>query len=192
MTPFNLRFKRPLLFKEGLIFLTVFSSVCIAFYLLSYAPAMREITVLKGEIERFSREIANHQASVAASENEAKKTLEVIKTYDEIKDKGIFLSEQIPPAKEVSNIIREISSLRAGITLLSLHASHLEDKGNYLRLPLSVQIRSDFPSLGAYLEKIENSGRLISVENLSIAKNGQEKPLVKMELAAYLMKEGGI
>lgn len=192
MTPLNLKFKKPPLLKEGLLLLALLASIGLSFYALFYAPAAREIKKMKGEIERFSRDIANYQALTAASEKEAKNTLEVVKAYDEIKKKIIFLNEQIPPAREVSNILREISSPRSGITLLSVHALHLEDKGNYLRLPLSVQIRSNFPSLGAYLERIENSGRLISVENLSIAKDAQGQPLIKMEIVAYLMKEGDI
>lgn len=192
MTPLNLKFKKPLLLKEGLLLLALLASIGLSFYALFYAPAAREIKKMKGEIERSIRDIANYQALTAASEKEAKNTLEVVKAYDEIKKKIIFLNEHIPPAREVSNILREISSPRPGITLLSVHALHLEDKGNYLRLPLSVQIRSNFPSLGAYLESIENSGRLISVENLSIAKDAQGKPLIKMEIVAYLIKEGDI
>jgi len=192
MTFLHLNWKRFHLVKEGIGLFLIFSAITIAFDAGYYLPSKREINGLKGEVEKLEGRVAGYQAAQAASGKDYKRLQELLRTYEGMEVSLLLGKEQIPPAKEVSNVLKEISSPRPGLTLLSLQASPVEDKGECLRLPLVLQFRGTFPSFGAYIVSLENSGRLISVENIKLVKENSAGLLIRMDISTYLMKDGAV
>lgn len=194
MTLLNLNLKKFPLLKEVIVLTLFFASTIFVFNMLFYVPAKREMKGIEAEIGKFNTNIADYQAVASSAENESKRLQDVVKAYEEMEARLLFSKEQIPPEKEVSDILKELSSPHPGLTLVSVQTSPLEDKGEYAKLPLALQFRGDFPSLGAYLASLENSRRLIGVENINLVKDKEEKAglSIKMELNVFLMKEGAV
>lgn len=192
MTLFNLRPKGFPLFRDVIISFVVFILLGFLFYRQLYLPGAVNTKGLKGDIEKLNSDIAGFQATAAASENELKRLQDIIKAYADIQERFLFSKEQLLPEKAVSSIVKEVSSTPPGVTLISAQVSPLEDKGEYLRLPMVLRVRGDFISFGNYVVNLENSRRLISIENISMAKEANTGLSIRLEVSAYLMKEKAI
>lgn len=190
----DLKIKKFPFLKEGIVLTLSFAMITLVFNIWFYSPSKKEIKGLKGDIEKLDGNIADYKAVASSAENESKRLQDVVKAYEEMESRLLFSKEQIPSEKEVSNILMELSSPRPGLTLVSVQTSPLEDKGEYSRLPLVLQLRGGFQSLGTYLASLENSRRLIGVENINVVKDKEEKTglSIRMELSAYLTKEGAV
>lgn len=192
MTLQDLNIKKFPLLKEGIVLTLFFAMITLVFNIWFYSPSKKEIKGLKVDIEKLNSNIADYQAFASSAENESKRLKEVVKAYEDMESRLLFSKEQIPSEKEVSNILMELSSPRPGLTLVNIQTSPLEDKGGYSRLPLVLQLRGGFQSLGTYLASLENSRRLIGVENINLVKDDNAGLSIRMELSAYLMKEGAV
>lgn len=188
----DLKIKKFPLLKEGVVLTLFFAVITLVFNILFYSPLKKEIKGLKGDIENLNSNIAGYQAVASSAENESKRLQDVVKAYEDMESRLLFSKEQIPSEKEVSNILMELSSPRSGMTLVNIQTSPLEDKGEYSRLPLVLQLRGGFKSLGTYLVSLENSRRLIGVENINLVKEDKAGLSIRLELSAYLMKEGAV
>lgn len=188
----DLKLPKFTLLKEGVVLVLLFVSITFIFNFLFNAPVKRMIKELKADMESLDVNKSNYMAAAAALGKETERLKELTKSYEEMESSLLLSKDQILPAKEVPNILKEISSPRPGVTLVSVHAAALEDKGEYLRLPLVLSMRGDFRSLGAYIDSIEHSRRLIGVENINMFKDEKGGLSIRLELSAYLMKEGAV
>ncbi|MBM2837795.1 MAG: pilO [Deltaproteobacteria bacterium] len=188
----DLKIKKFPLLKEGIVLTLFFAVITLVFNIWFYSPSKKEIKGLKGDIEKLNRNMTDYQAVASSAENESKRLQDVVKAYEEMESRLLFSKEQIPSEKEVSNILMELSSARPGLTLVTIQASPLEDKGEYSRLPLVLQLRGGFQSLGTYLASLENSRRMIGVENINVLKEEKAGVSIRMELNVFLMKEGAV
>lgn len=188
----DLKIKKVPLLKEGIVLTLFFAVITLVFNIWFYSPSKKEIKGLKVDIEKLNSNIADYKAFASTAENESKRLKDVIKAYEDMESRLLFSKEQIPSEKEVSNILMELSSPRSGITLVNIQTSPLEDKGGYSRLPLVLQLRGGFQALGTYLLSLENSRRLIGVENINLVKEDKAGLSIRLELSAYLMKEGAV
>ena len=188
----DLKIKKFPLLKEGIVLTLFFAVITLVFNIWFYSPSKKEIKGLKGDIEKLNRNMTDYQAVASSAENESKRLKDVVKAYEEMESRLLFSKEQIPSEKEVSNILMELSSARPGLTLVTIQASPLEDKGEYSRLPLVLQLRGGFQSLGTYLASLENSRRMIGVENINVLKEEKAGVSIRMELNVFLMKEGAV
>ena len=188
----DLKIEKFPLVKEGIVLALLFAMITLVFNVWFYSPSKKEIKGLKEDIEKLNSNIADYKAFASSAENESKRLKDVVKAYEDMESRLLFSKEQIPSEKEVSNVLMELSSPRPGMTLVSIQTSPLEDKGGYSRLPLVLQLRGGFQSLGTYLVSLENSRRLIGVENINLVKDDKAGLSIRLELSAYLMKEGAV
>ncbi|MBI4746377.1 MAG: type 4a pilus biogenesis protein PilO [Deltaproteobacteria bacterium] len=188
----DMKIKKFPLLKEGIVLTLFFAVITLVFNILFYSPSKKEIKGLKVEIEKLNSNINDYQAVASSAGNESKRLMDVEKAYQEMESRLLFSKEQIPSEKEVSSILKELSSPNPGLTLVNIQTSPLEDKGEYSRLPLVLQLQGGFQSLGTYLVSLENSRRLIGIENINLVKEEQAGVSIRMELNLFLMKEGAV
>ena len=188
----DLKIKKFPLLKEGIVLTLFFAMLTFVFNIWFYSPSKKEIKGLKVDIEKLNSNIADYKAFASSAENESKRLQDVVKAYEDMESRLFFSKEQIPSEKEVSNILMELSSPRPGLTLVNIQTSPLEDKGEYSRLPLVLPLRGSFQSLGTFLVSLENSRRLIGVENINLVKEDKAGLSIRLELSVYLMKEGAV
>lgn len=188
----DLKFQKFPLLKEGIVLIVLFVSITFIYNSLFNAPVKRIVKELKTDMESLEVNRASYLAAAAALGKETERLQEVTRSYEEMESSLLYSKEGIPPAKDVSKILKELSSPRPGVTIISVHTSPIEDKGEYLRLPLVLSIRGDFQSMGAYIDSLEHSRRLIGVENINMVKEEKGDLLIKLELSAFLMKEGAV
>lgn len=184
MTPM---FGKGRLYKEWLFLFFLFLISGFTYYALVYTPVGRQIKGIRAENERLGGEAAGYRNLVSNAKKEAGRLEEVVTAYEGVKEKLLLIKERLPSTDEVSGILKEVVSHQPGITFISVQSSAIEAKGSYLRLPLSLQLRGDFPSFGGFLSRLEGSRRLVGVENISIVRDGKPGLLIKLELSVYLI-----
>lgn len=192
MSPLSLRFMRGPLFKERGCLLIFFLTTGFAFYFLGYAPLVKKSVAIEAEVDKLRKEAADYQLVVSSAEKDVKRLEEIMAAYKVMEEGLLFVKERLPSVREVSAILREVSGRHAGITFLSIQPLSVEDKGLYMRYPVTLQIRGDFPSFGQYLSSLDASKRLIGVENINMVREAQDGVLIKAELNVYLLKEGAL
>lgn len=188
LSKYNFSLNRFKLLNEFLVFLAVWAATGGVFYLWLYAPSASAIRNIRSDMER----LATVQASAGDYEREIKRLQYLNSEYEKMKTIYAFPEGQLRPEKEVSDILRELSLSHSGVTLLSVQTSPLEDKKDYLRLPMALHLRGDFPSIGAYLASLEGSKRILNVENVSMVKEEKNKLSVRLDISVYLIKEGPV
>ena len=177
------------LFKERFSLLVLFLAICFVYYGWFYKPVVGEVVAVKTEVDSLKGEAAKYRAAASDAARDAKRLEEMTAAYEGMKERLLFIKERLPSVKEVSGILREVSSPFPGVTFISVQPSAVEDKGTHMRLPISLQIRGDFPSLGRYISSIEDSRRLIGIENITIGKDAKTGLMIRLELSVYLMPE---
>ena len=114
----DLKIKKFPLLKEGIVLTLFFFMITLVFNIWFYSPSKKEIKGLKVDIERLNSNIADYKAFASSAENESKRLKDVVKAYEDMESRLLFSKEQIPSEKEVSNILKELSSPRPGLTLV--------------------------------------------------------------------------
>lgn len=188
----DLKLRKLHLLTEGVVLVVIFVSLTFIYNLLFNAPVKRMIKELNAEMGSLDVNRSNYLAAAEALSKETERLNEVTRSYEEMVSSLQLSKENILPAREGSNILRELYSPRPGMTIISVHTSPFEDKGEYLRLPLVLSVKGNFQSLGGYIDSLENSRRLIGIESISMAKEEKGGLTIRLELSAYLMKEGAV
>lgn len=176
--------------RELIALITVLSFIGLLYYAVIYHPASNKIRTLRTGLETLDSEVLRLQSFMKLSENEMTRFQDLSKTLSETETRLFLIREQMPASGEAPKILKELSSPGFGLELTSVQTSSLEDKGEYIVMPVTLQMRGRFASIGRYLEGLEKSQKLISIENISITKDSETGLSLKLELNAYLMKDG--
>jgi type IV pilus assembly protein PilO len=104
--------------------------------------------------------------------------LNMLKAENEIKKKELALLEsQLPAEKEVSGLLRQVSDMgiKAGLdTVLwrpggrTVHASK-----EIYEIPVSVEMRGNYHSLGYFFSKITELQRIVNLNNIVLKNSGK-------------------
>lgn len=188
--PLHFRFvKIPFVMESSFLagFLAVFT---LAYYFLGYIPVSGALRTVKDDLNRISTEIHGYELFLSTGLDTG--NIERLKSYKDIEASYLQTLKQIPSIRESSKVMQEISSSRTGLSIESIQSSPLEDKGEYLRMQVTLTIKGDFPSIGAYITSIEKSDRVMHIGNITMAREPQVPLTARLEMSLYFLKEGAI
>jgi Tfp pilus assembly protein PilO len=180
------------LHKERASLIIILLVTWFLFYIWLFSPLSKRVDAVKAEVQRLKEDEARYQMVASSTEREARKLEEIMETYRAMEEGLLFVKERLPSVRDISAILREVSGQHPGVTFISIQPLSIEDKGMYLRFPVAIQMRGDFPSLGRYISSIDLSNRLIGIENINMVREGQDGILMKADLSVYLLKEGAL
>jgi type IV pilus assembly protein PilO len=155
--------------KNAILILPVLLIVVISVsYLL--LPLYEERTNMSADVEKQRDSLQRSQQQVLQlntliSENEIKKR-ELVK-----------LEAQLPVEKEVSRLLREVSDLgiRAGLdtVLWRPGARTVHSSKDVYEIPVSVEMRGNYHSLGYFFSKVTEIQRIVNLNNISLKNSGK-------------------
>lgn len=180
------------LHKERACLLIIFLLTWFVFYVWLYSPLSKRVGAIETEVRGLSGDAAKYQMVASSTEKDARKLEEIMETYRAMEEGLLFVKERLPSVRDISAILKEVSGQHPGVTFISIQPLSIEDKGMYLRFPVAIQMRGDFPSFGRYISSLDVSKRLIGIENISMVREGQDGILMKADLSVYLLKEGAL
>lgn len=175
------------LFRERFIFLALLAMIWLTFSILFYNPIRKAVSASDARVDTLQQEVATNKALIDDVVSYANQLDKIKQDYEELK-KGYYLSREIIPLKsELTDIIREITSSGLNVKVVSITPSEKIEKDAYILQPYNLKIQSDFPSLGAYISKMESSRRFIEIESLSMESRDPGGLFANLKINIYLL-----
>jgi type IV pilus assembly protein PilO len=152
--------------------LLVLPAVLIVFFSVSYflIPLYEERSKVAADVERQRTDLAKakndvQRLSVLIAENESKKKVLA------------RLEAQLPAEKEVSELLRQVSDLgiKAGLdtVLWRPGARTVHSSKEVYEIPVNVEMRGNYHSLGYFFSKITELSRIVNINNIGLKSDGK-------------------
>lgn len=160
-----------------------------------YLPAVREISLLKGEVSGIQGQIEQIEANVGQGHS-------IAEGIEALKNKYRALDAKFPAKKEEALGLLSEFARKCNITIVAIKSQpkvefldakdqKVEIEGKICQiLPVSIEVRSNYHDLGKYLEMLgESLPAYVTVEELNIHQESGGIPnlRVTMELNLYLL-----
>lgn len=158
------------------------------FYQMLYLPKAAEYSRLRNEIITINNEnkaVSTQLSEAAAKVNELKK-----KTSDPaISEKKEFRGD----ASKLSSLLEEFTRMAriSKVDFVAIKPVLVEDKGRYLELRLSIDLKARFQQLGEYIKTLEELPRGVVINDIKIESNPSMSPqaAARVEAVTYIVKE---
>lgn len=152
------------------------------------------------DLSAASRKVNELNYKINLVNNRVKRLDKMIEQLKELRTEVESYSKGLPDEKEIPEFLEELSSIAKvsdvkilSITPLELKVVGQEQKGNgyYREMPIHITAKSGYHQLGAFISKLEQGKRFITIENLRI-QNDKESPrrhTIKIVLKTYVSVE---
>ncbi|MBM9536600.1 type 4a pilus biogenesis protein PilO [Desulfobulbus alkaliphilus] len=123
-------------------------------------------------VQRAARELPRHQQEFAAVQQQ----------FEE-------LSVLLPTSQEIPDLLRNISDLgrRAGLDFLSFVPGAEIPRDFFAEIPVDIRIRGPYHNLGAFLDAVSKLDRIVTVNNISMDKAGEEGTEILLNSSCRLL-----
>lgn len=136
------------------------------FFYVGIMPRMGQIDTLKKEISKQENEITKKQSMAAR--------LDTLKEENKkLKASLKKLEENLPEEREISSLLKQVSSLgtKAGLQVLSwkpaTRRSH--KSGIVYEVPVSVSLTGSYHRLGKFFSSLTNLQRIVNITNIKLS-----------------------
>ena len=152
--------------KTWLFFVLPAVGIVILFVFLS-KPKLKKIEELTGQI-------VQEKVNLVQLEKIARTKDVLMQEVSKMREEIDYYEKRIPSEKGTSWLLMELSRIarETGIRYVSIVPAEEKKEESYVRIPIQVQIKCGYHSLGRFLSRIENSQRFMTVDNLTISPDG--------------------
>lgn len=134
------------------------------FYFLFFQPNSQKVTGLEKQKAQLVRDIQN------LKEKERNKPI-LLKQVAEIEDEFEEATLLLPKSKEIPKLLTDISALgrNAGLDFLTFIPRAEVPKDFYDEIPVDINIRGPYHSVGFFFDQVSKLDRIVSVSNVRMA-----------------------
>jgi len=169
--------------KTWLLFILPTIGIIVLFVFMS-RPKFKEIKDLNAKIEKAKTEMSALQQTARTKED-------LIKEISAMREAIEYYEKRIPSEKGIPWLLKELSRVarETGIRYVSITPMSEERSELFVKIPMSVQIKCGYHSLGRYLSKIESSQRFMTVDDISISPDGSNplKHNVTLKISTFML-----
>ncbi len=150
--------------KGAILVLLILAPVALFFFLF-YQPNSDKITTLKATRATLQQEIADLKQK---ERNKPKLLAEVAKVEEEF----LEAAKLLPKDKEIPKLLKDISALgrNAGLDFLTFVPRPVTPKDFYDEIPVDINIRGPYHSMGFFFDQVSKLDRIVSVTNTNMTK----------------------
>ena len=165
------------------------TAVAAAIFLLVYLylPAHRQMLALAQEHEHLDQEVMKLEQEL----DETRKTAERIKALKRTPSTQ-SVSQPISSRESLAQILEELNQLAkaTAVDFFSVRPEKIEDTGTLQAQPVLIDLKSTFKGMGMYLQMLENSPRMIKIQNLQMEADPGDASyiLTHLHLTVYMEK----
>ncbi|MFQ5586516.1 MAG: type 4a pilus biogenesis protein PilO, partial [Thermodesulfobacteriota bacterium] len=153
-----------------------------------------EIAIQKGLEGRMRKEVEGIRREIREIPRLEERLRKLDKNLRRIESRFMILQGRLPSKKQISGILKELTDVgpKSYLRFSSLRPLHIEDKGEYLRLPFQISLDARYRSFGDYLRRIEGMPRVLTVDNVRLDTTKTTAPTLGVQLyvSAYMLDEG--
>ena len=150
--------------KGAILLLLILAPIALFFFLL-YQPNSEKIAKLDATRTKLHQEIQD----LKQKERDKPKLLaEVAKVEDEFEQ----TAQMLPKDKEIPKLLKDISALgrNAGLDFLTFVPRPITPKDFYDEIPVDINIRGPYHSVGFFFDQVSKLDRIVSVTNTDMSK----------------------
>ena len=150
--------------KGAILLLLILAPIALFFFLL-YQPNSEKIAKLDATRTKLHQEIQD----LKQKERDKPKLLaEVAKVEDEFEQ----TAQMLPKDKEIPKLLKDISALgrNAGLDFLTFVPRPETPKDFYDEIPVDINIRGPYHSVGFFFDQVSKLDRIVSVTNTDMSK----------------------
>jgi type IV pilus assembly protein PilO len=114
--------------------------------------------------------------------------------YQNVRQQVTALNERLPEKEEIPRLVQQLTDLSRNykLELVSLRPQPMVETGDYLRLPLEINLGGSYRALGEYLQEIEALPRVVNLEEIEIQAESEKSSLnIRLILVAFALREKG-
>ena len=148
--------------KIWILILTPFF-IALAGYFLFLYPRVHEIETLKREEGQLAAKLAEAQRITQQLQKFRQDLLDQEREFQ-------AMLTILPEGREIPKLLHTISTKGAeeGIEFLIFKPEKEVQKDFYVEIPVSVKVKGNYRDLGAFLERIQNMDRLVTIRQLEL------------------------
>lgn len=173
-----------------IVFITVISA-SFFFYQYIYLGKVTKIKGLNSQIQEIISDTDRITVEMGKTQETAERLKEIIDRVKDMEERFTITQNKLPSDKQLSSILKGIigDDVKMGVKFTSVTPSVPEPVGEYFRLPFQINMQAKFQAFGEYLEKTEDSPRIITIENFRIDTEEAEKSLrsIQLYMSAYVL-----
>ncbi|OGJ86070.1 MAG: hypothetical protein A2268_02265 [Candidatus Raymondbacteria bacterium RifOxyA12_full_50_37] len=142
------------------------------------------------DIETFSG-LLDRKQSVSEAQDFEKNLKKMIQQNNTLREKAATLKMNISNANSLSNIYAMMNkaSGESGITVTVINTMPEEKGKNYIRLRFNLELKGPYNAFGGFLENIEDSGYIVSVDELFVENSYTSNLTGKADVSLYLYSQ---
>ncbi len=174
--------------EKIIIIVTIIAAFYFFFYQTLYLSKAKEANSLRSEIVTINNEITSFTAQIT----------EMAKRIDELKKAApatelTEIKRLTGDATKLSFLLEEFTRLARGtkVDFIAIKPTMVEDKGRYMELKLSIDLRARYQQLGEYVKALEDLPRGMVINDLRIESNLASHPLstARIDAITFIPKE---
>lgn len=152
------------------------------FYFLMFQPQSTKIASLTNQIRVSSEELRTVQRAARDLPRHQQEFAEIQQKFED-------LSVLLPTSQEIPDLLRNISDLgrRAGLDFLSFVPGSEIPRDFYAEIPVDIRIKGPYHNLGAFLDAVSKLERIVTVNNISMDKAGEEGTEILLNSSCRLL-----
>lgn len=152
------------------------------FYFFMYQPQADRILSLNNQIKVSSQELQTVQRAARDLPRHQKQFAEIQQKFEE-------MAVLLPTSQEIPDLLRNISDLgrRAGLDFLSFVPGAEIPKDFYAEIPVDIRIKGPYHNLGSFLDAVSKLERIVTVNNISMDKAGEEGSEILLNSSCRLL-----
>ena len=145
--------------KVAVLVLILLAPVALFFFLF-FQPNSDKITNLEGQRTKLQKEIQDLKQK---ERNKPKLLAQVAKVQEEFDE----ATRMLPKEKEIPQLLKDISALgrNAGLDFLTFAPRSVTPKDFYDEIPVDINIRGPYHSMGFFFDQVSKLDRIVSVTN---------------------------
>ncbi|MEK6682110.1 MAG: type 4a pilus biogenesis protein PilO [Nitrospirota bacterium] len=174
--------------EKIIIIVTIIAAFYFFFYQALYLSKAKEANSLRSEIITINNELTSFTAQIT----------EMAKRIDELKKAApanelTEIRRLTGDATKLSFLLEEFTRLARGtkVDFIAIKPTMVEDKGRYMELKLSIDLRAKYQQLGEYVKALEDLPRGMVINDIRIELNLASHPLsmARIDAVTFIPKE---
>jgi len=172
--------------KQWPVVLMIWVGVIFILFFFVLTPRLEVMESLSEERERLERDAIALRRKIQDLEPLQQK----LASLQEI---ALLMERRLPKEKEIPGLLITIedAGFLSNVEIQSLVPKEPKPEENFTEVPFSSKLRNTFHDFLLYLNYLRRAQRLIQVQNFEMKKNVKGEFEVSMNLATYILEEGG-
>jgi Tfp pilus assembly protein PilO len=173
--------------RERLILASVVVVVIGTIGLQLHSMQQKRLADLRGQLQAVKDEIAALTGELPVKQRDVEQANTQQAEAKEREKLVAHTQQQLVESKGFAALMNEIFQVarEEDIEVMAVKPGEIKDRGNYLELPITIEVKSKFLALGEYIHKLEHlSNQLVVIGGVRIETNAQMSPLLKVGLQA--------